>query len=50
MGEDPNFNQLVDEDWFAWEEMVLGEDSKCRKRGSKKRDKFKPPNMDKDKQ
>ena len=44
--EDPNFVETMPEDYFAYEEMVYP-DSKCRKPGQKKRDKFKVPKDEK---
>ncbi len=45
--EDENFVIDTPEDYFAYEEMVLLDRSKCRKKGKKKRDKFVIPGKDK---
>ncbi len=40
MSSEENFVEEVPEDYFALEEMLYPETSKCRKKGAKKRDKF----------
>ena len=40
MEAEENFAEEVPEDYFALEEMLYPETSKCRKKGAKKRDKF----------
>ena len=45
--EDENFVIDTPEDYFAYEEMVYPETSKCRKKGKKKRDKFVVPGKEK---
>ncbi len=41
--EDENFALETPEDYFAYEEMIYPEISKCRKKGKKRRDKFVVP-------
>ncbi len=41
--EDENFAIETPEDYFAYEEMIYPEISKCRKKGKKRRDKFVVP-------